>query len=250
MDSPHLDPARRYRAGLATRSGETTFQVVVGESDLLFTARQDLSQQAGNIVRRLRGEIQTYADLHPEFYPSLTPLPAAPGAPEIVRRMCEAAALVGVGPMAAVAGAVAMLAAWELAPLSEDILAENGGDLYCMSTRERTIGLLADPAQGIALGVTVPAAEFPVSFCSSSGRIGHSLSFGQGDLVAVRAKDACLADAAATALANRLGSSRDLSRVTAQAQAWEDIGIEGVFAQMDETIAVWGKMELTALAMG
>lgn len=247
---PHLDPARRYRTDLARRAGETTFQVVIEESDLLFTAREDLSEQAAAVVRRLRGDIQAYAALHPGFYSSLAPLPAEQGAPEIVRRMCHAAAQVAVGPMAAVAGAVAMLAAEALSSLSSDLLVENGGDLYCISTRERTIGLLADPVQGIALGITVPATDFPVSFCASSGRIGHSLSFGTGDLVAVRSSDACLADAAATALANRLRSGRDLGRVTSQAQAWESIGIQGVFAQMGEQIAVWGRMELTALALG
>jgi len=250
MERAHLDPARTYRAGLSRRPGETSFQVVVGESDLLITACSDLSAQAGDVLRRLRGDIQTHAALNPGFYPSLVPLPAPPGAPEIVRRMCAAAAAAGVGPMAAVAGAVAMMTAEALAPLSPELLVENGGDLYCISTRTRTIGLLADPAQGIAIGVTVPTAEFPVSFCASSGRIGHSLSFGRGDLVAVRAADACLADAAATALANLLRSRQDVGRVTEQAKAWEALGVQGVFAQMDETLAVWGRMELTALAVG
>ncbi|EPR42747.1 ApbE family lipoprotein [Desulfovibrio sp. X2] len=249
MPAEHRDAARRYRAGLAARKGEATFQVVVGESDLLITATSDLSSVAGGAVRALRGQITSYAALHPDFLDSLSPLPPAPGAPEIVRRMCAAAAAVDVGPMAAVAGAVAMMTAEALSSLSTELLVENGGDLYCISTKERTIGLLADPAQGIALGVRVAADEFPVSFCSSSGRIGHSLSFGRGDLVAVRAGDACLADAAATALANRLGTSRDLTRVTDQAMAWEGIGIEGVFAQLGEKMAVWGRMELTAAAL-
>lgn len=250
MPGAHRDPARTYRADLARRSGETTFQVVINETDLLVTAVRDLAAETAQIVRQLRGDIMAYAALHPDFLPSLVPLPATDHAPQIVRRMCQAAALVGVGPMAAVAGAVAMMTAEALAPLSPDLLVENGGDLYCLSTRERTIGLLADPAQGIALGVTIPPSDFPLSFCASSGRIGHSLSFGRGDLVAVRAKDACLADAAATALANRLRSGRDLTRVTDQAQAWEDLGIDGVFAQMGEKMAVWGKMELTAVEIG
>ena len=244
----HLDPARRYRASLSARPGEVSFQVVIEESDLMITARRDLSQEAADEVRRLRGEIMAHAAVHPEFLTSLSPLAAPPGAPLIVRRMCDAAARTGVGPMAAVAGAVAQGVAEALAGLSPDVLVENGGDFHALSTRERTIGILADPSQGVALGVTVAASEFPVSFCASSGRIGHSLSFGAGDLVAVRARDASLADAAATALCNRLRSSRDLAAVTNQAMAWEEIGLEGIFAQCDGRIARWGRMELTAIA--
>ncbi|EPR34765.1 ApbE family lipoprotein [Alkalidesulfovibrio alkalitolerans DSM 16529] len=244
----HLDPARRYRASLSTQPGEVSFQVVVEESDLMITARRDLSHEAADAARRLRGEIMAHAVLYPEFLTSLSPVAAPRGAPLIARRMCDAAARTGVGPMAAVAGAVAQGVAEALAEASPDVLVENGGDLYALSTRERTIGILADPSHGVALGVTIMPDEFPVSFCASSGRIGHSLSFGAGDLVAVRARDASLADAAATALCNRLRSSRDLAAVTDQAMAWEEIGIEGVFAQCDGRIALWGRMELTAIA--
>lgn len=243
----HIDPARRYRASMSARKGEISFQVVVEETDLMITARRDLSHEAAAEARRLRGEIMAHAALHPEFLTSLYPLPAPQGAPLIVRRMCDAATLTAVGPMAAVAGAVAQGVAEALAQTSPDVIVENGGDLYALSTTERTIGILADPSHGVALGVTVAPHEFPVSFCASSGRIGHSLSFGAGDLVAVRARDASLADAAATALCNRLRSSRDLAAITDQAMAWEGIGIEGVFAQCDGRIALWGRMELTAV---
>lgn len=241
----HRSPFRAYRA--EQQPELTVFQLAIEETDLWVAARTDLAAPMANHVRLLRGQIKTYAALHPEFLPALTPLDPDPCAPDIIRRMCRASLLTGVGPMAAVAGTVAQMVAEEFGALSPDLLVENGGDTYLLSTRERHIGILAIPDQDLRLGVTVPAGEFPCSFCASSARIGHSLSFGNADLVVVRARDAALADAAATALANMLTDESHISQVLDQARTWEGIGLDGVFAQCAGRIGVWGKMELTVL---
>jgi ApbE superfamily uncharacterized protein (UPF0280 family) len=224
-----------------------SFQIVIEETDLWVAAHADLSAPMADHVRLLRGQIRSYAAIHPDFLPSLTPLQAAPGSPEIVRRMCAAAELTGVGPMAAVAGTVAQMVAEKFRPDSPDLLVENGGDTYLCSTRDRHIGLLSMPGEDMRLCVPVPAEEFPCSFCASSARIGHSLSFGKADLVVARSRDAALADAAATALANALTGAQAMDRVLAMARAWEGIGLDGVFAQCEGRIGVWGKMELSVL---
>jgi ApbE superfamily uncharacterized protein (UPF0280 family) len=149
--------------------------------------------------------------------------------------------------MAAVAGAIAQMTAERFQDISPDILVENGGDTYLCSTLDRHIGILSIPAEKMRLCVPVSADEFPCSFCASSARIGHALSFGNADLVVVRAKDAALADAAATALANRLKTPDDMGAVLDKAQEWTDIGVDGVFAQCTGRIGVWGNMELVAL---
>lgn len=64
-----------------------------------------------------------------------------------------------------------------------DCLVENGGDLYLISSRDRVIGLLPEPGSGLFIGVRIPAGDCPLSLCASSGRIGHSLCFGRGELV-------------------------------------------------------------------
>jgi ApbE superfamily uncharacterized protein (UPF0280 family) len=130
---------------------------------------------------------------------------------------------------------------------SPDLLVENGGDTFLFSTRDRHIGILAMPEEDMRLCVPVRADEFPCSFCASSARIGHSLSFGKADLVVTRSRDAALADAAATALANALGGAEAMDRVLDMARNWEGIGLDGVFAQCEERIGVWGKMELAVL---
>lgn len=243
----HLSPARGYRQACTPREGETGFQVVLEQSDLYLVARQDLSKEALQSLRVLRGQLKAYIALHPEFASSLSPVEVDPTAPRLVRDMAEAARVCGVGPMAAVAGAIAEALARELVGQSPDLLVENGGDLYLCSTRPRKVGLLPDPEAEAVIGVVLPTEAFPVALCSSSASIGHSLSLGRGDLVVVRSADACLADAAATALCNRLKQRRDLRRVLDQAKAWSRHGVQGVLAQCEDQLAAWGDLELTVL---
>ncbi len=241
----HRSPFRAYRA---TRNDElVSFQLVVEETDLWVAAREDIGLLMADRARFLRGQIKTYAALHPEFLTSLEPLAASPRDPEIIRRMCRAGRLTGVGPMAAVAGTVAQMLGESFRERSPDLLIENGGDTWLCSTRERNIGILNMPDQTVRLCVPVAASEFPCSFCASSATIGHSLSFGRADLVVVRSRDASLADAAATALANALTGAGAMDAVLAQAQAWEPLGIDGVFTQCEGKIGVWGKMQLTVI---
>ena len=241
----HLSPFRTYRA--ARNDDLTTFQLVIEETDLWIAGQEDLGQPMADHVRLLRGQIKAYAAVHPEFLTSLEPLEAADRAPEIIRRMCRAGRMTGVGPMAAVAGTVAQMLGETFRERSPDLLIENGGDTYLCSTRERSIGILNMPDQAVRLCVPVKAEEFPCSFCASSAKIGHSLSFGKADLVVVRSRDAALADAAATALANALTGAQAMDRVLAKAQEWESLGIDGVFTQCEGKIGVWGKMQLTVI---
>lgn len=244
-DNVHRSPFRTYRA--SHDPDLVSFQIVIEETDLWVAAREDLSAGMADHVRLLRGQIKTYATIHPEFLTSLTPLEAAPKAPDIIRRMCAAGRVANVGPMAAVAGTIAQMVAERFISASPDLLVENGGDTYLCSTKDRHIGLLAIPDQDMRLCVSVSAGEFPCSFCASSARIGHSLSFGNADLVVTRSRDAALADAWATALANLLKNATCMDAVLAQAKSWEHMGLDGVFAQCEGRIGVWGKMELAAL---
>lgn len=242
--TPHTDSHRAYRSGLRPAHGEVAFQVVVEETDLLVVAREDLSREMAERATQLRGLIKTAMTLNPAFGASLVPVAVPESAPPVVRAMAEAAAVCGVGPMAAVAGTIAEFTARPFLTRSPDLLVENGGDLFLCSTRPRVAAILADPGGGARLGVALVAEDFPCSLCASSARIGHSLSLGQGDLVVARARSAALADAAATALCNLLRGPGDLVRVTDTAR---EFGLDGVFAQCGGRIAVWGAMELVAV---
>jgi len=251
----HISPERAYRNACRPRGDETAFQVVVEHSDLWIVARCDESAAALEALRDLRSQLKNWIHWHPEFATSFSPLPLPEQAPTIVLEMCLAARRCGVGPMAAVAGAVAEHVAAALAPLSSEVLVENGGDLYLRSSRERLVGLLPDPESGTRIGLRLEADAFPLSLCGSSATIGHSVSLGKGELVVVRSTSGAFADAAATALCNLLETPKDLDAVLRQARTWaepapgfpEQFALQGVFAQCKGQLAVWGEMELAAL---
>lgn len=242
--------ARSYRR-LSPHAGERSFQLVVEQSDLWITvsadAEEDLEALALQRVTQVRAQLRAWMLLDPSFGPSLVPVAVPDHAPEVVRNMCRAASVMGVGPMATVAGAVAALTAEVLLPFSADCIVENGGDSMLHSTRDRVVALLPDPGTAARVGIRLAAEDFPVSLCASSASFGHSLSFGKGELAVVRSRDPYLADAAATAFCNRLREPEDAERVADWAKELASEGIDGVFVQCRGKIAVWGNMELVAL---
>jgi ApbE superfamily uncharacterized protein (UPF0280 family) len=243
----HTDPRRTYRHPLHPRSGETAFQVVVEQTDLHIVARRDLSVEIAAYVHELRAGLKNHILLHPAFASSLAPVDVPDHAPVLACRMAHAARLCDVGPMAAVAGAISQAVADRFRPQSPDILVENGGDIFMHSTTGRTVALLAKPIEGARLGLSIAADRFPLSICTSSGRVGHSLSFGQADMVAVLAREGALADAAATALANLLHHESDMDAMLVAARTLTKHGVTGVFAQIGEAIGAYGDLELVAL---
>lgn len=247
MAGRHLSTDRAYRDAICPGTGEIRFQVAMEQTDLLIVAEKDLQTEIASFVSLVRGEIKNWIMFHPEFAASLEPVVVSGEAPDIVRAMAEATRICGVGPMAAVAGAVAQAVGEEFSVQSPNILVENGGDIYMDSTRERVVALLAEPDSGASIGLRIEAGAFPVAVCASSATIGHSLSLGTGDLVAVRARDARFADAAATALCNELKNEADIDRVLKRARELAEYGLDGVFAQYDKKVAAWGDLELVAL---
>lgn len=240
--------ARSYRAA-SSRENEKTFQALIEESDLWITCLRDtpadLPERVMRKLREIRATLKGWMRLKPEFGPSLVPVEVPENAPEIIRGMAQAGQRFNVGPMAAVAGAVAEALAREFMAESSEFLVENGGDIFMASSRERTVALLPDPENGISLGIRIDASLFPLAVCSSSSTIGHSLSFGCGELATVLAKDASLADAAATSLCNRLRGKGDVEKV--MEIAGKDPDILGVFAQCGQEVGLWGDIELVTL---
>ena len=236
---------RFYRqAGAAV--GLVSFVVVDAETDLHISAVRDLSETAARLVAELRVPLESYIAAHPRFAESYAPLQVDAGAPEMVRAMADGAAAAGVGPMAAVAGAIAERVARGLAAHSPEVIVENGGDLYVMGTVDRVIALWAgaSPFTG-RLGLKLGAQMLPTAVCTSSGTIGHSTSFGHADTVTVLAPDAALADAAATALANLVRSEADIDRAIAAGRAID--GVLGIVVTVGERVGAWGAVELVPL---
>lgn len=219
------------------------FRVAVRETDLYLRAASDLHRKAHRLVLKHRDGIEKYIARHPDFLASLEPVEVESPAPKIVRAMADAARLCGVGPMAAVAGAIAEYVGEELLEFSPEIVVENGGDIYLKSLRRRTIGVFAggSPLTG-KLGLELKPEDTPLGICTSSGTVGHSLSFGKADAVIVLADSATLADAAATAIGNRVSEVTDIEKGIEFAQG---IGqLRGVVIIKDDSLGVWGAVKL------
>lgn len=193
-------------------------------------------------IRATRRLLEDYIRCHPEFQTALTPLPDDPEAPPLIRTMLQAALRAGaVGPMAAVAGAVAQSAA-EAAQRhgATEVIVENGGDLYLATPHEVQVALFTGPEHPLAdrLALRITPDEQPVAICSSSSRMGHSLSFGQCDLATVLSADAALADAAATRACNEVKTPDDLPAILERTAAIP--GILGVLLVKDDRIGMQG----------
>ncbi|HXX59269.1 MAG TPA: UPF0280 family protein [Dehalococcoidales bacterium] len=220
-----------------------SFTVVEKETDLLIRAHSNLHKKALEIVLKQRALLEGYITRHPGFVTALEPYAVGTDAPLIAREMAEAAAEVGVGPMAAVAGAFAGFVGKELTRFSPEVIVENGGDIFMVLTKQRLIGIFAgnSPLSG-KIALRIQPADTPLGVCTSSGTVGHSLSFGKADAAIVLSPSPSLSDAAATAVGNLVQSENDLEKAINFVKEVE--GITGIAVIKGEKMAAWGKIDL------
>lgn len=236
---------RTYR-DFTSRGTWVAFAAASKETDLYIRAEQDLTREALEAIRRARRAIEGYIREHPGFLTSLVPLPFDPEAPPIVQDMLLAGQNLSVGPMAAVAGAIAESVGTSLQAFSRNVIVENGGDIFLATDRETTVGVFAGKSPlSMRLGLRIPPGETPCGLCTSSGQVGPSLSFGQADAVTVWASSTALADAAATALANRVIEPGDIEPTLDVARS--TAGLKGALVILRDRIGVWGPIELVRL---
>ena len=233
---------RTYRHWVSDKD-LVSFSVTVKETDLLIRAQRDLEAQALAATKKYRSELEQYIISHPAFTVSLEPLSVEKDAPSLVKDMAEAAQQAGVGPMAAVAGAIAEAVGKELLPFSDDVIVENGGDIFMKTSKERLIGVYAGESKLTGkIAFAIQPEETPLGICTSSGSVGHSLSFGEADAVIVLAPSTSLADAAATAIGNRVSSAGDIQKALQFAQGIE--GLRGVAIIKDDHPGLYGQIRI------
>jgi ApbE superfamily uncharacterized protein (UPF0280 family) len=236
---------RTYRTRMA-RPGLTGFRVEVKETDLWVLAARDFSPEVRELIIQERQQLEAYIAGHPGFLTSLTPWPPDPFAPPVVREMITAAARARVGPMAAVAGALAETVGRHLAPMSPEVIVENGGDIYLAFTQPATVALFAGKSPlSHKVGLKLDPALSPLGVCTSSGTVGHSLSFGKADAACVLAQSTALADAAATALGNRIQGPENIAPALDWIASLPDI--LGAVVIVGEKLGAWGQVELVPL---
>lgn len=250
LKNPESYRARSYRQ-FHDQTDLVAVQVRIQETDLHILATRDVQERATELVLQYRLQLERYIVKHPLFLATLDPLPLDFLAPPLVREMLVAGQKAGVGPMAAVAGTIAEFIGKALiAEGVEEIIVENGGDIYMQRRKECTIAIFAGQSPlSYKIGLRLPASLMPVGVCTSSGTIGHSLSFGKADAAVVVARSTALADAAATRIGNEVDISLGAKKAVEQAlaKAKEIEGIEGAVVICGEVMGAIGAVELLRL---
>jgi len=240
------DYTERFYRNRVKSADLVSFEVKVKETDLLVSAERKLEKETRDLVFESRHQIESYIQTHVDFLTALDPFPEDPYAPPLVKEMIERSREAGVGPMASVAGAIAEYVGRHLIEKTNQVIVENGGDLFVKADRPVTVSIFAGTSPlSEKIALVLSPELMPLGVASSSGTVGHSLSLGKADVGCVLSSSAALADAAATALCNRIQGPKDLSGIDAWAKGIE--GILGALVILGDKMATWGKIELVAL---
>jgi ApbE superfamily uncharacterized protein (UPF0280 family) len=228
------------------KTGLVSFEITVKETNLNIQAQTDLSDPAIRAALKYRAYIEAHIRQYPEFATALSPLPRPGIAPAIVMDMTEAGRKTNVGPMASVAGAMAEYVGRDLLDLSREVLVENGGDIFIKSDTQTVFSIYAGNSPlSMTTGILVERQNTPFAMCTSSGTLGHSKSFGAADAVSVVAASCSLADAAATALCNRVKKEGDIEKTIHIGKQIPDI--QGIVIIKGKQIGLWGDLKLVRL---
>ena len=214
------------------------------ETDLQILTNKKLDKEfIKERINLYRWDIENYINKERKFLTTLKPLEVELNAPQIVKEMARQSKKANVGPMATVAGAVAEFLGQDL--LNEgykDVIIENGGDIFIKTRKVRTVGIYSGKSklwQGLKF--KIKPKDTPLGICTSSGIIGHSLSFGYAECVSIVSKNTALADATATAVGNRIKSKQDLQLAVDFAKSIK--GILGVLIILKNNLITWGNIQ-------
>ncbi len=241
----HMYQKRTYRK-LARKDNLVHFKIVVKETDLFIQTLTSLPDVTKELVMRYRGYVESYISYFPEFARTLIPWESNKPAHRIIVDMIEAGKKAGVGPMAAIAGAISEYTGKGLLEHSDEVIVENGGDLFIKTNTPLISGIFAgESTLSMRIGICIDSTEKPISVCTSSGTIGHSLSHGKADAVCVISDSGCIADAAATSIGNHVKSSIDI-------QSAIDFGkqidcVNGIVIIIEDKIGMWGDVDIVPI---
>jgi hypothetical protein len=224
---------RDYRARMGARFASISVSyketdLWIGVDSASYSPRME--DFAASLARSLRLELEAYIAVRPEFLASLAPISGDACAPLIARTMIAASAEAGVGPMAAVAGAVAQAVGAAIAGEfgCREVLVENGGDLWLLFEEAIDISVFAGASPlSERVGVSIAPNFSPLGLCTSSGTVGPSLSLGTADAAMVACASAAAADAWATTVGNAVSSVVDIEAALALTD-----GREGILAAL------------------
>jgi uncharacterized protein len=181
----------------------TNNRIKIKETIANIMCDDSLFELAVSEIELRRSQLEEYIKKDNDFLLSLLPIAENDKMPEIAQKMCRASRIVNVGPMATVAGAISEYGVKKLIEHGADFgMVDNGGDISLITDRTVVIGIYTGPAKIKNIGLKIKPDKNILGVCTSSGIIGHSLSFGKAHAVTVLSHDTLFADATATALCN------------------------------------------------
>jgi ApbE superfamily uncharacterized protein (UPF0280 family) len=209
---------------------ETAVTIITDEAKL---------PRARRAIFEAREEVKAQIRSDPLFATTLEPYGGSARS-SLVQRMIHASSLAKVGPMASVAGAIAEAAV--LAIDASHAIVDNGGDLALRLDREVNIGLHSNNARFKDIGMKVVPRDEVFGICTSSGKVGPSISFGLADSATVISANVPLADACATRLGNLIVDDDEGTVLAALEEIVSIEGVEGAVVIVGEHLAMRGSV--------
>jgi ApbE superfamily uncharacterized protein (UPF0280 family) len=218
------------------------YHLQIGETIATVIVESKFIQLAEKAVFDARDQIESYIDEEPLFAESHTPIRVREDAPPIILKMAEASRKVGVGPMASVAGAIAEYVVERLvAAGAQHVVFDNGGDIAMYLDHPIIAGIYTGSRGPDNFGLKISQTKRVVGLCTSSARVGHSLSYGDTDASIIYSEDVTLADAAATALGNKI-AYKDRNVIETSLNDIMSTGVTGAMVTIEDMIGTCGQL--------
>ena len=220
-------------------------QIDIDETHIRLTSDLDKHNLKGHIYS-LRRDLKAYISRNPDFLLSLEAIDVDEEAPQIVKQMIRASNIAEIGPMACVAGTISEMSLDYLINLdSKYSIVENGGDIALINDKKILCGIYSNnQILDNNIAFEIKARKSPLGICTSSGRIGHSISFGEADCVSVISESSSVADGLATKIANEVRGEDSEEKVYNALECCENFRefFEGVLIISDDNVATIGKL--------
>lgn len=158
-----------------------------------------------HFIYNLRFDLKAHINRNQDFLLSMEPIGKYDdNLSEIICRMYESSSHADVGPMACVAGTISELSLdYLIGNGSSYSIVENGGDIALVNDNKVLCGIYSNnQVLGNSIAFEIKPRKKQLGICTSSGKIGHSISFGESDSVTVISASPSLADGLATRIAN------------------------------------------------
>lgn len=238
-----MDYQPRFYRSYHKSNSLKSYQITIEQSDLYIASTNLTDKLAVTALQDAREIIQSYIIKNPNFLSSLKPVNLSSDIP-LISWMLNASKVCSVGPMAAVAGSVSRFVGEALLKENDEVIVENGGDIFMSSNVARNILVYAGNSP-VSMKMAIEIPEGTYGMCTSAGKVGPSLSFGQADAAIVLSKDCSLSDAAATQLGNFIKNESDIESAVNRIISLPNI--LGAMAISNDKIAAAGQITLTSV---